>query len=96
MNKKIIALLKEKQMPYRMPRFIPDDFRKTNYIIAEKLCNEAYELQSFGKAWTNRYWAGMNIQNLKEPIEDIAKRNELSRIRNVDEAIEMFILDYLH
>jgi DNA repair photolyase len=93
LNKKIIGLLKSRGMPYRIRRFIPKDYRKTNYLIAEELCNEAYELQSAGQAWTERYWAGMNIQNLKEPIEDVAKRGALREIRNVDESIERSVLD---
>ncbi len=44
-----------------------------------------------GKAWSKKYWAGMNIQNLKESIVAIAKRNELQKIRNVNDEIEEFI-----
>jgi hypothetical protein len=82
-------------MPYRIGRYIPDDFRANNYIIAEKLLDQAYELMVTGKAWTGLHWAGMNVQNLKEPIGDVATRNELRKIRNVDESIEAFILEEL-
>jgi DNA repair photolyase len=96
LNKKIISLLNDRGMPHRIRRFIPNDYRRTNYLLAEELCNEAYEQQSMGRAWTDRYWAGMNIQNLKRPIEDVARRGELREIRNVDESIERFVLDRIH
>ena len=72
-------------------RFIPNDFRRINYIIAEKLLNEAYNLQLLGKAWSKKHWAGMNIQNLNESLLAVAKRNELQKIRNVNDEIEAFI-----
>ena len=37
-----------------------------------------------GKAWSNMFWAGQNIQNLSESLEEIWQRNELSKIRNVE------------
>jgi hypothetical protein len=48
-----------------------------------------------GKPWTKTFWAGQNINNLKESIEDIAERNELGRIRNVDPLIEEYVLNLL-
>lgn len=79
----------------RMKRFIPKDFRKYNYLLAEKLLNEAYNLQITGKPWTNLHWAGQNIQNLNESIVDIAQRGELQSIRNVDSQLEESILKFL-
>ena len=81
---------------YRIKRFIPDDFRKLNYIISEKLLNHAYYLQMTGQIWSNIYWAGMNIQNLKESLAYIAARNELIKIRNVDRRIETYIMKNLN
>ena len=49
-----------------------------------------------GEAWSGIYWAGMNIQNLKESVTDIAKRNELRKIRNVDSNIESYITKVLN
>jgi len=94
--RKLFALCEMYDIPYRIKRFIPDDFRKMNYIIAEKLLNRAYYLQMTGKAWSNLYWAGMNIQNQKEPVEDIAKRSELHLIRNVNDEISEFILQEIN
>ncbi len=94
-NKKMLNLCEKYELPYRVKRFIPQDFRRMNYSIAEKLLNEAYRQQMLGKAWSKKYWAGMNIQNLKESIVAIAKRNELQEIRNVNDEIEEFIRENL-
>lgn len=41
------------------------------------------------------FGVGMNIQNLKESIADVATRNELRKIRNVSLDIENFIREQL-
>jgi DNA repair photolyase len=94
-QKQVLALCKRYNIKTRIKRFIPNDYRKLNYIIAEKLLNQAYELQMLGKAWSNLHWAGQNIQNLKESIIEVAKRNELDKIRNVNQEIEEFINNIL-
>jgi DNA polymerase/3'-5' exonuclease PolX len=40
-----------------------------------------------GQNWSNLYWAAQNIQNLKESIVSLAKRDELLKIRNVNQKI---------
>jgi hypothetical protein len=50
-----------------------------NYIVAERLLNKAYKLQMQGKVWCNLRWAGQNIQNLKESIEDIWQKVAIYR-----------------
>jgi DNA repair photolyase len=94
-HKKAFALCEKYKLPYRVKRFIPNDFRRINYIIAEKLLNEAYDLQMLGEVWSKKHWAGMNIQNLKESLLAVAKRNELQKIRNVNDEIEAFIRENL-
>jgi len=94
-NKKMLSLCEKYKLPYRMKRFIPNDYRRMNYIIAEKLLNESFRLQILGKAWSKKHWAGMNIQNLKESLLAVAKRNELQKIRNVNDKIEAFIRENL-
>jgi DNA repair photolyase len=93
-TRKFLTLAEKYHIPTRIRRYIPHDFRRDNYIIAEKLLNEAYQLQALGKPWSNKFWAGQNIQNLKEPIYSILKRNELQKIRNVNGDIESFIKEY--
>jgi DNA repair photolyase len=94
-HKKLFELCERYNLAYRIKRFIPDDFRQKNYIIAEKLLNKAYESQMRGKAWSNLHWAGQNIQNLKTSIVEVEKRGELQGIRNVNEEIESFIKENL-
>ena len=90
-SRRVYKALERYDMPSRIKRFIPGDFRKKNYIIAEKLLNQAYGNQMLGKAWSNLHWAGMNIQNLKESILDVAERGELGKIRNVSGELEEYI-----
>ena len=78
-----------------MKRFIPDDYRKTNYTIAEKLLNEAYERQMLGKYWNSLFWAGQSIQNLTESIEAIAERHELMTIRNIEGEVKEKVQGYI-
>jgi hypothetical protein len=94
-TKKFLALAEKYRMPTRIKRYIPQDFRKYNYTIAEKLLNEAYQLQALGESWSTIFWAGQNIQNLRESVSDIAERNELRKIRNVNDKLESFIRQQL-
>ena len=82
-------------MPVRMKRFIPQDYRRTNYRIAEILLNESYKRQLQQKRWSDLFWAGQHIQLLKEPIEMVASRDALSAIPNVTGDIWDFIKDMI-
>jgi hypothetical protein len=87
-HKMMFELCKKYNMPWRIKRYIPDDFRRENYIIAEEFLNEAYMEQSLGRPYSNLFWAGMNIQIQKESLRSIAARGELQKIRNIDEKLE--------
>ncbi|WXG44451.1 MAG: radical SAM protein [Promethearchaeati archaeon SRVP18_Atabeyarchaeia-1] len=93
-TKKFFALAEKYGISTRMRRYIPQDFRRDNYIIAEKLLNESYHSQAIGKAWSGKFWAGQNIQNLKEPISNIAERGELQKIRSVNGLVESLVKEY--
>jgi len=54
----------------------------------QDLLDEAYLYQVTGKAWTNTFWAGQNINNLSESLEDVAVQGDLQRIRNVSPSLE--------
>ncbi|MCP5100746.1 MAG: radical SAM protein [Chloroflexi bacterium] len=82
-HKRLFALSKTHQIPYKIKRFIPTDWRKTNYIIAERMLNVAFTRQMLGQSYETLFWAAQNIQNLKEPIEAIAARGELTTIQNI-------------
>ena len=82
-HERLFALSDKHQLPHRIRRFIPNDYRKTNYPIAERMLNVSFERQMFGQSWETLFWAAQNIQNLKEPIEAVAARGELEQIKNV-------------
>jgi DNA repair photolyase len=67
----------------RIPRYVPADYRASNYRVAESLLCEAYERQLRGEPFESLHWAGQHVQNLRESIEDVAARGELETIRNV-------------
>ena len=94
-HSKMLRLCEQHGLNFRLRRYLPGDFREQNYLVAQKLLDESYLSQLLGKPWTKIFWAGQNINNLKEPIEEIARRNELGKIRNVDPAIEEYVLNLL-
>ncbi len=94
-NKLLFNLCKKYNIPIRMKRYIPNDFRRLNYLISESFFSETFEKQILGNPDTNLYWAAMNIQNLKEPIYDITKRNELMKIKNVNRFVKEKIINEL-
>jgi DNA polymerase/3'-5' exonuclease PolX len=87
----MLSLCERYRIDYRIRRYIPKDFRRENYEIAQKLLDKAYVCQITGKPWSNIFWAGQNINNLKESIRRIAQRGELQSIRNVNPSIEEYI-----
>jgi len=87
-NETLFELCGKYGIVWRIKRYIPGDFRRENYIIAEELLNEAYEAQYTGKNWKTIFWAGQNINELKEPIRAVARKGELGKIRNVDWQLE--------
>jgi len=94
-HRKMLELCQKYELAFRLKRYIPDDFRRQNYLVAQKLLDESYLSQMLGRPWTKTFWAGQNINNLGESIEDIMRKGELRRIRNVDSSIEAYILNLL-
>jgi len=92
LSRRVFRVLADHKMPFRIRRYIPTDVRRENYRMAEMLLNTAFELQFTGKAWTGTFWAGQNIQNLRESLVDVARRGELGRIRNVTPEVESLVL----
>ncbi|MFX0101324.1 MAG: radical SAM protein [Candidatus Hodarchaeota archaeon] len=95
MSLKAIQACEKHKIPHRMKRYIPKDFRRVNYKVAEYLINKAYALEVQGKKHDRYQWAGLLIQNLNESLDDIAARNELQKIKNVDKQIETEIKPFL-
>ncbi|MHA1298542.1 MAG: radical SAM protein [Candidatus Helarchaeota archaeon] len=94
-NEKVVKLCKKYDIKYRLNRYIPKDYRKLNYIISQYLCDMAYERQIQGKYYNHLLWAGLNIGNLKESIQNIANRNELKSIKSVNDKIIELIKPFL-
>ena len=95
-DQKMYTLINKSRISCRLKRFIPLDFRRENYIIAEEFINESYFRQAFNLPWKNIFWAGQNINNLKESIKDVARRGELQKIRNIDGELEKRIIARLN
>jgi len=94
-HREMLELCEKSQLAFRIKRYIPEDFRKQNYLVAQKLLDESYLSQISGRPWTKTFWAGQNINNLGESVEDIARRGELRKIRNVDPLLEEYVLSLL-
>lgn len=94
-QQRLLDLCIKYELPCRIPRFIPRDWRQNNYRVAERLLNHAYLRQMRGKPGQDYFWAGQNIQNLGEPIEDLVARGELTSVRNVRGRIEERVLEAL-
>jgi DNA repair photolyase len=87
----LYRLCSEYNIPIRVKRWIPNDFRKWNYKVSELLLNKEYmEFITTGRSNFNLKWAGLNLNNLKESIIDISKRGELSKLPNfTSEIVEL-------
>ncbi len=92
---KLWKLSEKYQVPVRIKRWIPKDFRKWNYKIAELLLNTEYIASLKGNPNNTMKWAGLNLNNLKESIIDVYKRDELSKLPNFNKKIISFIQPYL-
>jgi DNA repair photolyase len=85
------------QIPMRAKRWIPNDFRKENYLIAEDLLNRAYYAQIGGQPYSDMQWAGFTIQNLKENLFHLLEKQELTQIitpRNATDRVRIIIAEY--
>jgi len=94
-NLKMLNLCNKYDLPYRAKRFIPNDYRKYNYIVAKILLDQAYYDQITGKPWSTMQWAGLNLQNLQESILDFYARGELKTLKNFTKKIIEFVEPHL-
>jgi DNA repair photolyase len=95
LNRKTSQLCKKYELPMRLKRFIPNDYRKHNYILAEKLLNEAYEREITEKPHFGFQKAAFTIQSLPESIFSIYNRGMLNKIEFISPDIELKIKNYL-
>lgn len=93
---KIIAELCEKHgLNIRMKRYIPDDYRKNNYILSEKMFNHCYYINLSGKQNSNLFFTAQKIQNLSRPVNDYISAGRLKDISDMTPETEKFILNHI-
>lgn len=93
---KIIAELCEKHgINIRMKRFIPDDYRKSNYLLSEKMFNHSYYLNLTGKQNSNLFFTAQEIQKLSRSVNDYISAGRLKDIANMNYETEKFILNHI-
>ncbi len=91
-HSKLLKLCKDYDIPIRIKRWIPKDYRKWNYKISELLLNKEYtEFVTTGKSNNNLKWAGLNLNNLTESIIEVSKRDELSKLPNFNSEIVQLV-----
>lgn len=95
-EQRLLELCTKHNLNTRIKRFIPDDFRKWNYIVAEKLLNAYYYQQISGHSSQELFWAAHNIHKLKESIKLIAERGELASIWNLRGEVLRIVEECLH
>ncbi|MBD3212298.1 MAG: radical SAM protein [Candidatus Lokiarchaeota archaeon] len=95
MNLKLYNLCQKYGLETRVKRWIPSDYRKWNYIIAEVLLNEEYKNAIRGTPNNKMKWAGLYLNNLDQSIINYYKRGELKMLRNFNDEIIEFLKPYL-
>ncbi|MHA1682460.1 MAG: radical SAM protein [Promethearchaeota archaeon] len=79
-NQNCLKFCKKQDIAFRVKRYIPRDFRKQNYHIAEILLNKAYENQLNQKSSKVLFKAGNAMNNLDVAIEELAALGKLPSI----------------
>jgi len=88
MHSKLNKLCNDYKIPFRVKRWIPNDYRKWNYKVSEFLLNKEYsDSITLGKSNNNMKWAGLYLNNLKESILDVYKRGNLKSLNNFNSEI---------
>ncbi len=91
-SQKMVQLCKKYSVNYRIKqRWIPSDYRRVNYLVAQELADHAYELQLQGKIYNHYLWAANHINNLTQSITILAQNSQLETIQNVKGKIRELI-----
>lgn len=67
----LLELCQKRGINFRMKRYIPQDYRKYNYIIAEKLFNKSYQNQLLGKPFQPLLKIAEEINELPVSLDTI-------------------------
>lgn len=95
-NRFLLKLSKKYELPYRIKRFVPKDFRHYNYRLSERLFAKAYEEQMTGQAWDDLFWAAQAIQNLKEDILTLSRMKLLDTIPQIKGRSKIMTEEFLN
>ncbi len=93
-NRLIRDLSEKYKIKIRIPRYIPSDWRRLNYLISEKLFHVAYiKSLEFENQYSEQSVAHY-INSLPEPIETIINSKRLDSIPHITEPIKKLILSF--
>ncbi len=96
MHSKLLDLAQKYQLPLRINRWIPKDFRQYNYKISEILLNKEYlDHITAGKSNNTLKWAGLKLNNLKESIYNIYKNDKIYELEGFYKKEIELIVPYL-
>ncbi|MCK4661518.1 MAG: hypothetical protein KAT68_01525 [Bacteroidales bacterium] len=85
LNKLIVRLSEKYNISLRVKNhYIPNDFRKNNYLLAHHLADIAYYKQINNKTFSSYQWAALNILNIKEDAQSLMLQGKLKNIRNYE------------
>lgn len=90
-NQQILQICDQFHIPTMIPRWIPSDFRKYNYMAAECLLRELNRLKMRGKNNMNLFWAAQNLHNLPDSLGNIVARKELSKYLKLTPQIRQIV-----
>lgn len=94
-NLKLLKLCKNYGLKVRAERWIPKDYRKWNYVIAELILNKEYIQSIKGKPNLQMRFAGLYLNNLEESIINVYRRGELMRLKNFNSSLIEFVEPFL-
>ncbi len=96
LHPKLLSLCEKYNLPIRVKRWIPSDYRKWNYRISEILLNREYkDALKTGKSNKSMMWAGLNLNNLDKSILEVYRRGELSSLPNFNKQVIDLVVPYL-
>lgn len=76
----ISALSSFYQVPIRIRRFIPNDFRRENFWLAERLANSGYLRILKGMPFREHFRLARIFNNLRIDIRNVIRQNELRNV----------------
>lgn len=96
MHSKLYKICNDYKIPIRIKRWIPRDFRKWNYKVSEFLLNKEYiDSVKNGKSNNTLKWAGLKLNNLKESILEVYKRDDLKSLENFNAEVIKFVKPFI-